>query len=92
MNYEACGAPGRERVRDNGLIRTGNILREGKAAVPTGNDEETVAISDFSTMIRAGRRVSICLGPIGDGVTPAVKNRNTLYAPRALRDNDRLYR
>lgn len=73
VNYEAYYELSLKLVRDNGLICIDNTLWEGKVAVSTENDEETAAIRDFNTMIHADERVQICLVPIADGVTLAVK-------------------
>ena len=67
--YERC----LELVRPGGLIAVDNTLWHGKVADPMVADAPTEAIRAFNAKVVADERVSMCLVPIGDGVTLARK-------------------
>lgn len=60
-------------IRVGGLIAVDNTLWEGRVADPTASDADTLAIRDFNRHLRDDRRVHVCLIPIGDGLSLALK-------------------
>lgn len=60
-------------VRVGGLIAVDNTLWEGRVADPKARDVDTLAIRDFNRHLRDDRRVHLCLVPIGDGLSLALK-------------------
>lgn len=60
-------------VRVGGLIAVDNTLWEGRVADPKARDADTQAIRDFNRHLRDDRRVHLCLVPIGDGLSLALK-------------------
>ena len=64
-----------ELVRSGGLIAIDNTLWSGRAADPSDQSENTIAIRDFNRKLHRDHRVLISLLPIGDGLTLALKNR-----------------
>jgi caffeoyl-CoA O-methyltransferase len=60
-------------IRVGGLIAIDNTLWEGRVADPTAQDADTLAIRDFNRHLRDDRRVHLCLVPIGDGLSLALK-------------------
>ena len=60
-------------VRVGGLIAVDNTLWEGRVADPKAHDADTLAIRDFNRHLRDDRRVHLCLVPIGDGLSLALK-------------------
>jgi len=60
-------------IRVGGLIAVDNTLWEGRVADPKARDEDTQAIRDFNRHLRDDRRVHLCLVPIGDGLSLALK-------------------
>jgi caffeoyl-CoA O-methyltransferase len=60
-------------IRVGGLIAVDNTLWEGRVADPKVRDEDTQAIRDFNRQLRDDRRVHLCLVPIGDGLSLALK-------------------
>lgn len=67
--YERCLA----LLRTGGIIAVDNVLWGGSVADPDRNDEDTVAIKQLNAKIRRDERVTMCLLPISDGVTLALK-------------------
>ena len=60
-------------IRVGGLVAIDNTLWEGRVADPTARDADTQAIRDFNRHLRDDRRVHLCLVPIGDGLSLALK-------------------
>lgn len=60
-------------IRAGGLIAVDNTLWEGRVADPKVRDADTQAIRDFNRHLRDDRRVHLCLVPIGDGLSLALK-------------------
>jgi caffeoyl-CoA O-methyltransferase len=60
-------------IRAGGLIAVDNTLWEGRVADPKVQDADTQAIRDFNRHLRDDRRVHLCLVPIGDGLSLALK-------------------
>src|SRR5258706_14363198 len=60
-------------IRVGGLIAVDNTLWEGRVANPKARDADTKAIRDFNRHLRDDRRVHLCLVPIGDGLSLALK-------------------
>lgn len=60
-------------IRVGGLIAVDNTLWEGRVADPKARDGDTLAIRDFNRHLRDDRRVHLCLVPIGDGLSLALK-------------------
>ena len=60
-------------LRRGGLIAVDNTLWNGNVADPDNNTEDTRAIRALNTHIHADERVDICMLPIGDGLTLALK-------------------
>jgi caffeoyl-CoA O-methyltransferase len=60
-------------IRVGGLIAVDNTLWGGKVADPKARDNDTQAIRDFNRHLRDDRRVHLCLIPIGDGLSLALK-------------------
>jgi predicted O-methyltransferase YrrM len=67
--YEAC----LKLLRRGGLIAVDNVLWGGSVADPARKDADTLAIKRLNAKIRKDERVSMCLVPISDGVTLALK-------------------
>ncbi len=60
-------------IRVGGLIAVDNTLWEGRVADPKARDSDTEAIREFNRHLRDDRRVHLCLVPIGDGLSLALK-------------------
>lgn len=60
-------------IRVGGLIAVDNTLWEGRVADPKARDADTQAIRDFNRHLRDDQRVHLCLVPIGDGLSLALK-------------------
>lgn len=60
-------------LHPGGLIMIDNVLWSGKPANPEINDVDTVAIREFNQYLAVDSRVMICLLPISDGLTLALK-------------------
>ncbi|XP_073313370.1 uncharacterized protein [Primulina huaijiensis] len=56
-------------VRVGGIIVMDNVLWHGKVADPLVNDSKTVSIRNFNKILMMDERVTICMVPIGDGMT-----------------------
>ena len=67
--YERCLT----LLRDSGLIAIDNVLWGGRVADPAVEDEDTVAIRALNRKLAGDQRVSLCMVPIGDGLTLARK-------------------
>lgn len=62
-------------LRAGGLLAVDNVLWGGRLADPDCADETAEALRAFNRMVSADDRVTMCVVPIGDGLTLAVKNR-----------------
>lgn len=60
-------------LRPGGLIMVDNVLWSGRVADPSDQENLTQAIRAFNDKIAGDDRVSLCMVPIGDGVTMARK-------------------
>ncbi|HEV8647428.1 MAG TPA: class I SAM-dependent methyltransferase [Burkholderiales bacterium] len=60
-------------IRVGGLIAVDNTLWEGRVTDPKARDADTQAIREFNRHLRDDRRVHLCLVPIGDGLSLALK-------------------
>ena len=67
--YESCLT----LLRGGGLIAVDNVLWGGRVADPAVEDEDTVAIRELNQKLAGDDRVSLCMVPIGDGLTLARK-------------------
>lgn len=60
-------------LRPGGVIAADNVLRYGWVASAPTRDPETIAIRIFNEHLREDERVEICLLPMRDGLTLALK-------------------
>ena len=60
-------------LRPGGMVAIDNVLWGGKVADEAVQDDSTLALREFNRKREADPRVSMCLAPIGDGVTLAQK-------------------
>src|SRR3990167_10468651 len=67
--YEYC----LQLVRPGGVIAIDNVLWSGEVINPENQNENTRAIRELNTKIAHDDRVTICMLPIGDGLTLARK-------------------
>lgn len=72
-NYDAYYERCLKLIRAGGIIAVDNVLWGGSVADPAQNDSDTLAIKRLNAKIRKDDRVSMCLVPISDGVTLALK-------------------
>ncbi len=56
-------------LRPGGLMLIDNVLWDGKVADTHADDKQTLAIREFNRAIYQDKRISMCLIPIGDGLT-----------------------
>jgi predicted O-methyltransferase YrrM len=61
-------------VRTGGLILIDNVLWYGKVADETIQDKATQSIRHLNAKLHQDPRISLCLVPIGDGLTLALKH------------------
>ena len=61
-------------VRPGGLILIDNVLWYGKVADETVQDKATQSIRNLNAKLHQDPRISLCLVPIGDGLTLALKH------------------
>jgi predicted O-methyltransferase YrrM len=61
-------------VRPGGLILIDNVLWYGKVADETVQDKATQSIRHLNAKLHQDPRISLCLVPIGDGLTLALKH------------------
>ncbi len=64
---------GLQLVRAGGLILVDNVLWNGNVADPGAADPETMAIREFNRMLYRDERVELCMLPLADGLTLAMK-------------------
>ncbi|MGH6718172.1 MAG: class I SAM-dependent methyltransferase [Alphaproteobacteria bacterium] len=67
--YERCLT----LLRPGGLIAIDNVLWDGAVIDPSKTDPDTLAIRALNARLATGQRVTICMVPIGDGLTLARK-------------------
>lgn len=56
-------------LRPGGLMLVDNVLWSGRVADTHAHDKQTLAIRAFNQAIYQDKRISMCLIPIGDGLT-----------------------
>ena len=56
-------------LRQGGLMLVDNVLWSGRVADTHAHDKQTLAIRAFNQAIYQDKRISMCLIPIGDGLT-----------------------
>ncbi len=72
-NYDAYYEGCLKLLRPGGLVAVDNVLWGGSVADPRRNSADTRAIRRLNAKIRRDERVAMCLVPISDGVTLALK-------------------
>ena len=72
-NYSAYYEKSLILLRQGGLIAIDNVLWEGAVANKEDKHASTVAIREVNDKVYADKRVSMCMLPIGDGLTLARK-------------------
>lgn len=72
-NYDAYYEGCLKLLRPGGLVAVDNVLWGGSVADPKRNDADTRAIKRLNAKIRKDERVTMCLVPISDGMTLALK-------------------
>ncbi|GAA2691353.1 MULTISPECIES: O-methyltransferase [Actinosynnema] len=60
-------------LRPGGLVVVDNTLFFGRVADPSATDPDTTAVRELNALLHADERVDMCLLPIADGITLAVK-------------------
>jgi predicted O-methyltransferase YrrM len=60
-------------LRPGGLLVFDNVLWHGAVANPAATDSETVALREFNARLREDDRVDMCLLPLSDGISLAVR-------------------
>ena len=60
-------------IRPNGLIAIDNTLRNGEVLNPASSDQRVVVTRALNDKLISDNRVEVCLLPIADGLTLAVK-------------------
>lgn len=73
VNYENYFERCLKLVREGGLVAVDNTLWYGRVIDPEFVDDDTLAIRAFNARLRNDRRVRVCLTPVGDGLTLALK-------------------
>lgn len=61
-------------VRKGGLIAIDNVLWGGAVADPNDQEETTKAIRAFNIKLKLDSRIKLCMVPIGDGLSLALKS------------------
>jgi len=72
-NYDAYYERSLSLVRKGGLIAIDNVFWSEKVTDPAFLDEETRSLRALNEKLRDDGRVDICMIPIGDGLTLAMK-------------------
>ena len=62
-----------ELIRPGGLVAIDNTLWNGAVADESNQTDDTRAIRELNTFVHADERVDMCLLPVGDGLTLALK-------------------
>jgi predicted O-methyltransferase YrrM len=71
--YDAYYEGALKLLRPGGLVMIDNVLWDGDVADLAKKDADTEAIRALNAKVRADERVTLCMVPIGDGVTMARK-------------------
>ncbi len=71
--YDAYYEAALKLVRRGGLVAIDNVLWGGRAADAKARNGSTKAIRALNRKIAKDKRVSMCLAPVGDGLTLAMK-------------------
>src|SRR5262249_46004701 len=72
-NYDGYYERALQLIRPGGLIAFDNVLWDGKVIDPQAQDSVTVAIRALNAKLHKDERVTICMLPMADGVTLALK-------------------
>jgi len=72
-SYEAYYERVLRLLRPGGLVAVDNTLWSGRVVDPEVRDASTEAIRAFNVKLAGDDRVSLCMLPVGDGVTLAMK-------------------
>jgi len=73
QNYAAYYERALALVRRGGIIAIDNVLWDGKVADLQVLDEDTAAIRQVNEHLHQDERIELCLVPIGDGLSLALK-------------------
>ena len=73
LNYDNYYERALALVRKGGLIAVDNVLWHGDLIDPSINDDETNGLRRFNEKLHADERISLCMLPLGDGLTLAIK-------------------
>lgn len=73
IGYDAYFERCLQLVRPGGVILLDNMLRGGRVADPTVDDQATRAIRQLNEKLRDDPRIEVSLLPVGDGLTLAWK-------------------
>ena len=73
VNYLGYYERALELVKADGLIAVDNVLWGGNVVDPEKNDADTKAIRELNEVMRDDTRISLCMVPIGDGLSLARK-------------------
>ncbi len=71
--YDAYYEYALKLLRPGGLIAVDNVLWSGKVADPSDSSDDTKALRALNQKVVGDERVTMCLVPIGDGLTLARK-------------------
>lgn len=72
-NYDIYYELALKLLRAGGVVAVDNVLWSGAVADTSVHDKSTEAIRALNKKIHADQRVNVCMLPIGDGVTLAIK-------------------
>jgi caffeoyl-CoA O-methyltransferase len=60
-------------LRPGGLILVDNVLWSGKVADANARDASTTALREFNKRLHRDERITLCMLPVADGLTLAIK-------------------
>ncbi len=60
-------------LRPGGICAVDNVLWKGRVIDSAAEDADTVAVREFNAAMHADERFAICMLPVGDGLTLAMK-------------------
>ena len=69
FNYPHYYEKSLQLLRSGGLIAIDNVLWGGSVADPNDQDKQTCVIRDLNAQLLHDERVTLCMLPIGDGLT-----------------------
>lgn len=72
-NYDAYYELCLQLLRKGGVVLLDNVLWGGSVIDKSANDADTMAIREINNKLLADERVSICMLPVADGLTLAMK-------------------